>query len=67
MENLKMHLYESGKFQPETHNDCKKFYNPDVCAIVRKDKVCLWKHPEAKKEHTDFKEVVRRIKEGRTL
>ena len=49
------------------HSDCKKFYDPEVCAIARKEKVCLWKHPESKKEHTDFKEVVKRIKEGSTL
>jgi hypothetical protein len=40
------------------HNTCKKFYDPKVCAIARKEDVCLWKHPESKKEHTDFKDVV---------
>jgi hypothetical protein len=49
----------------KVHNNCKEFYNPKVCAIARKEKVCLWKHPESKKESADFKEVVKRIKEGR--
>jgi len=49
------------------HNNCTEFYNPKVCAIVRKEKICLWKHPESKKTHTEFKEAVKRIKEGRPL
>ena len=45
------------------HNICKKFYDPKVCAIARKGDVCLWKHPESRKEDTGFKDVVQQKKD----
>jgi len=30
------------------HSNCKDIDNPKVCAIVRKDKICLRKNPKAK-------------------
>ena len=45
------------------HNNCTKFYNPKVCAIVRKEKICLWKHTESRKTHEKFKETIKRIKD----
>jgi hypothetical protein len=47
------------------HNNCTDFYNPKICAIVRKDRACLRKHLKSRKAHTDFNEAVKRIKEGR--
>jgi hypothetical protein len=31
------------------HNNCKHAYSPEVCALSRKDKVCLKKGPDKKK------------------
>ncbi len=30
------------------HENCKEFYNRKVCAVVRKDKVCLRNIPKAR-------------------
>lgn len=50
------------------HNNCKDFYNPKVCAIVRKEKVCLRKqHLKSKSMNTEFEKAVRRIKEGKPV
>jgi len=47
------------KMYPEcplyNHNNCKDLHNPNLCAIVRKDKKCIKKNPtpeeiETKKE-----------------
>ena len=51
----------------EVHYYCKKFYDPEVCAIARKEKVCLWKHPEPQKKRIDLKEVVKQIKERKSV
>ena len=42
------------------HNNCRELDNPKVCAIVRKDKVCLRK--QSRKTHVEFTETVKRIK-----
>jgi hypothetical protein len=30
------------------HSNCRELHNPKLCAIVRKDKVCLKKHQKSK-------------------
>ena len=37
------------------HSNCRELHNPKLCAIVRKDKICLKKHQKAKpkKKRTD--------------
>ncbi len=42
------------KMHPECplfdHDKCKDIYLPKLCALVRKDKTCLRKHPQKKKD-----------------
>ncbi len=57
------------------HNNCKDLHLPEVCAIIRKDKICLGKHRPSKKKHgksdtpnglslsPEFKETVQRLKD----
>ena len=47
------------------HSNCKDYEHPKLCAIVRKDKVCLKKKqkPKPKKEIKDAKEA-KKIKEA---
>ncbi len=33
------------------HNNCKELDNPKVCAIIRKDNICLKKHTNIKKNN----------------
>jgi hypothetical protein len=53
------------KHHPEcplyNHNNCRELDNPKLCAIVRKDKVCLRK--QQRKAHAEFTETVKRIKD----
>lgn len=52
------------KHHPEcpvyNHNNCRDLHSPKICAIVRKDKICLRKQQKSRK--TDFKETVKQIK-----
>ena len=32
------------------HANCKELYNPKLCAIVNKDKICLKKNTKSKKK-----------------
>ena len=32
------------------HNHCREYYNPKLCAIVRKDKTCLRKRKGIRKD-----------------
>ena len=43
------------------HDNCRELDNPKLCAIVRKDKVCLRK--QWRKTHAEFTETVKRIKD----
>ena len=45
------------------HNNCRELHNPKICAVVRKDKVCLRKLQKSRKAHAEFKEAVKRIKD----
>ncbi len=36
------------------HNNCKDFHNPKICAVVKKDKVCLRKLHKSSKAHVEF-------------
>ncbi len=46
------------KMYPEcplyNHNNCKDFYNPKLCAIVRKDKKCIKKNPIPEETETEM-------------
>ena len=44
-------------------NNCKEYYNPTVCGIVRKDKTCLRKHQKSRRTRAEFKETIKRIKD----
>ena len=48
------------------HNICKRFYDPKICAIARKEDVCLWKQPESKKELTDDKNAAELTNDKKT-
>ena len=37
------------------HKTCREAHNLKVCAIVRKDKVCLKKHQKSEETHVEFK------------
>ena len=45
------------------HDNCKDLHNPKICAVVRKDNVCLRKLQKSKKAYAEFKEAVKRIKD----
>ena len=45
------------------HNNCRELQNPKICAVVRKDKVCLRKLQKSRKAYAEFKETVKRIKD----
>ena len=36
------------------HNNCKDLNNPNLCAIVRKDKKCIKKNPIPKETETEI-------------
>jgi hypothetical protein len=46
------------KMYPEcplyNHDNCKDFYNPKLCAIVRKDKKCIKKNPIPEETETEM-------------
>ncbi|MBN2417847.1 MAG: hypothetical protein JXL81_00540 [Deltaproteobacteria bacterium] len=50
------------------HSNCKDYEHPKLCAIVRKDKVCLKKKqkPKLKKEINDVNEMsaLKEVKEA---
>jgi hypothetical protein len=41
------------------HNNCRELDNKKVCALVRKDKVCLRKHQKRKQEKLKAKELLK--------
>lgn len=45
------------------HSNCRDIHNSKICAVVRKDKICLRKHQKSRKAHAEFKEAVKRIKD----
>ena len=36
------------------HNNCKDLHNPNLCAIVRKDKKCIKKNPTLEETETEM-------------
>ena len=39
------------------HNTCKEIHNPKLCAIIRKDKICLKKKGNSNRKIKKKKEV----------